>query len=72
MELHEDALLYGSPYPGVSPALRREWLTFRRGCMAEIADTLQNSRGDLAKARLAVLEREIARLDRIISKEGSC
>ena len=72
MELHGDALLYGSPSPGVSPELRREWLTFHRSCMAEIADTLQNNRGELAKARLAVLEREIARLDRIISKEGSC
>ncbi len=72
MEFHDGALLYGSPSPGVSPALRREWLTFRRSCYEEIADTLRNGRGESLKARLTELEREIARLDRIISKEGSC
>ena len=72
MEIDEDALLYGSLSPGVSAALRREWLLFRRGCFTEIADALRSSRGEAAKARLAELEREIARLDRILSKEGSC
>ena len=72
MVLNEDALLYGSLHSGVSAALRREWLGFRRNCMTELADALQNSSGESAKARLAELGRDIARLDRIIAEEESC
>lgn len=72
MEIDEDALLYGSPSPGVSAVLRREWLNYRRACFVQIADSLQNSNGESAKLRLAELNREIARLNRIIAKEESC
>ena len=72
MEVDGDALLYGSPSPGVSPALRREWLGFCRDRFTDIADSLRISRGRSAEARLSELEQEIARLDRIIAKEESC
>lgn len=72
MELDEDAMLYGCASAGVSSDLRRKWLLFRLSCFTEIADSLRSSRGEAVKARLTELEREIARLNRIISKEESC
>ena len=71
MELNEDELLYGRVTPSVSPELRRRWLSFRRETLLKIAKQLQDHT-DRVAARLLEVEREAARLQRLISEVRGC
>ena len=72
MELDEAGLLYGIKTPDVSSDLRRDWLTYRRKCLVEIAGQLRGYCGKTAAERLTEIEKEVAELDSLINEVETC
>ena len=72
MKLDKAELLYGIMMPCVSSVLRRDWLVYRRKCLAEIAEQLRNSSGKTTAGRLAEIDIEIAELDSLINEVETC
>ena len=72
MTLDEAELLYGRYTPPVSSDLRNEWLCFRRACLLEIAENLQEQTGVTASERKTEIEKEISLLERLIDEVVKC